>query len=157
ANPADSVRANTPGASASVRPPRALTSQPLAAARLAGSWLRFALGCWAGGAALVLIWLVVGQLRLRQLRRHWVPLGTPEWQGMLRNTCRALGLRRAVTLLQGDESAMPATWGWRRPVILLPTSVANWPPERRRIVLLHELAHVKRWDCLTQTVARLVC
>ena len=68
-----------------------------------------------------------------------------------------LRLRRPVRLLQSADNPMPLTWGWWRPVVLLPADAANWPSERRRIVLLHELAHAKRWDCLTQTVARMVC
>jgi biopolymer transport protein ExbD len=68
-----------------------------------------------------------------------------------------LRLRRAVRLLQSSDNPMPLTWGWWRPVILLPAEATNWPTERRGVVLLHELAHAKRWDCLTQTVAQTVC
>ncbi|HYL94564.1 MAG TPA: M56 family metallopeptidase, partial [Terriglobales bacterium] len=153
---ADAFRAGTPEPSASLHSARARSSQPFAA-RLAGGWLTFALNCWAGGAAQGLIWLAAGQLRLRQLARHSMPVDTPEWQSLLRTTCQALRLRRPVTLLQGDENVMPVTWGWRRPIILLPTEAAGWTLERRRLVLLHELAHVKRFDYLTQTVARVVC
>ncbi len=45
------------------------------------------------------------------------------------------------------------TCGAWHPVLLLPDAAENWPLERRRVVLLHELAHIKRLDWLTQTLA----
>jgi biopolymer transport protein ExbD len=82
---------------------------------------------------------------------------TADWALLLQETRDRLRLRRPVRLLQSSDNPMPLTWGWWRPVVLLPADAANWPTDRRRIVLLHELAHAKRWDCLTQTIARLVC
>jgi hypothetical protein len=42
-------------------------------------------------------------------------------------------------------------------VLLVPAEANAWPDERRRLVLLHELAHVRRWDWLTQLLAHVAC
>ena len=52
---------------------------------------------------------------------------------------------------------MPMTWGWLRPVVLLPADSATWSDDRRRSVLLHELAHVRRRDWLADSIARAAC
>ena len=49
------------------------------------------------------------------------------------------------------------TWGWLRPVILLPLGADQWPPDRLRAVLLHELAHIARADWPAQMASHLAC
>ena len=127
------------------------------AAQFSANWLAVGFAAWLAGAALVLISVTVGQFRLRQFSRNAQPLGDADWTRMLAEARETLRLRRAVTLLQSPDDVVPLTWGWWRPVILLPAEAARWPAERRRIVLLHELAHVKRCDCLTQLATQIVC
>src|SRR5215472_15923188 len=43
------------------------------------------------------------------------------------------------------------------PTIVLPQSAESWSDDRRRAVLFHELAHVKRHDLLGHTLGRLAC
>jgi hypothetical protein len=50
---------------------------------------------------------------------------------------------------------VPMTWGFLRPTVLVPVSWRDWSDDRRRCVLLHELAHVKRLDVLFQLLGRL--
>ena len=52
---------------------------------------------------------------------------------------------------------MPMAWGIFRASVLMPADADTWPAHRLRVVLLHELAHVKRRDCLTHVVAQIVC
>jgi hypothetical protein len=98
-----------------------------------------------------------GQFYRRKFSGTAQPLQSPEWTRLLNDARETLHLRSAVTLLQSPDNVMPMTWGWWRPVVLLPAEAAQWPDERRRVVLLHELAHVKRRDYLTQIAAQLVC
>jgi beta-lactamase regulating signal transducer with metallopeptidase domain len=119
-----------------------------------GTWL---MAGWLAGAALVLSGLVVGRRRVARLAARASPVTADDWRDLLATLTSALRLRRPVTLLTVPGPAMPMTWGTRRPVVLLPAEVSTWPAERRRDVLLHELAHVQRHDCLTQLLALVAC
>ena len=112
---------------------------------------------WAAGAAVVLARLALGLRAARRLARHAEVVEDPAWTGLLERLGRAMEIDRPVALLRSDEAAMPLTWGALRPAILLPAEADAWPEERRRVVLLHELAHVARRDCLVQTLAAVCC
>jgi beta-lactamase regulating signal transducer with metallopeptidase domain/tetratricopeptide (TPR) repeat protein len=132
-------------------------SSPPIAARFSGNWLVLAVTVWLVGTALGLVSMLAGQFQLSRLARNGRFLQDVDWKFLVSEACERLRLHRPVRLLQSVDNLMPITWGWWRPVVLLPAEAARWPAERRRVVLLHELAHAKRWDCLTQTIARIVC
>lgn len=145
-------------APAEAAPARALlpgVEAPSASAAPLG-WREWAALAWGIGAALVLLRLVAGQLGLRQLRRRARPTD-PSFRWLARELAAGLGLSRSVEMLRSRGATMPMTWGVVRPTVLLPAEADGWPLERRRAVLLHELAHVKRLDCLTQTLAVVCC
>jgi beta-lactamase regulating signal transducer with metallopeptidase domain len=126
-------------------------------AHMSRSWLAIGFGVWALGALAMLLYPVVGRFQLLRMEANAEVLATSEWAALLTEASQMLNLRRRVVLLQSRASVMPLTWGWLEPKVLMPAEAEQWPAERRRIVLLHELAHVKRRDCLTQSLTRMVC
>jgi len=130
---------------------------PLDRAPASLNWPRLAAATWAAGALLVLARLLIGMVRVRWLARRARPVQQPEWLDLLEESARRLEIAAAVRLLESREVALPMTWGLRRPVVLLPGDAGEWQPERRRVVLLHELAHIERRDCLTQILAQAAC
>jgi beta-lactamase regulating signal transducer with metallopeptidase domain len=110
---------------------------------------------WIAGVLLVLARLAFGTARVWWIARRATP--SPVWAPLGRDLAWMLGIDRQVTFLSGDEDAMPMAWGLVRARVLLPAEADDWPLERQRVVLLHELAHVKRRDCLTQMLAHIAC
>ena len=124
-------------------PARLSVSGPTA--RAVPSWRLFAptwswlWAAWIAGAATVLSGPMAGRIALRRWVRAAQPIVGDDWTALLTELSLTLGLRRRVALLQSDHGAVPMTWGWIRPVVLLPAEAAFWSIDRRRDVLLHEL------------------
>ncbi len=114
-------------------------------------------GVWLLGALLVLANLLVGKARIRWLARDAERLRDGPWEDLRERVAERLGLEREVVLLRGVRPLVPMTWGIVRPRVLLPETADAWPDACRENVLLHELAHVKRRDCLVQLLVRLAC
>ena len=111
---------------------------------------------WAVGAAALAAWVLAGVRNTRRFAADATAVSSPEWLDPLRDVVAQLGIRRPVRLLQSDRAVTPMTWGWLRPVVVVPAA-SGWSPERRAVVLRHELAHVSRGDVVTQLLARGVC
>ncbi len=109
---------------------------------------------WGVGCLMSLVPLIVGVVRSRLLLRG---ARLSSEGNLLQELCGKLGLWRTVRLYESNTEVVPMTWGVFRPLILLPASHQEWSPERRRIVLLHELAHVQRFDLPLQILARMAC
>ncbi|HEU0055400.1 MAG TPA: M56 family metallopeptidase, partial [Longimicrobium sp.] len=146
--------AATPSPSRSATPtPRPAVTAVAGDERPGIAWTMILPLAWAMGALAVLGSLLIGMARLAFAGRGHRPLT----DGRILETAARSGVRRRVTLLVGAEDAMPLTWGVLRPRILLPAGAERWTRERLEAVLLHELAHVRRLDCLWQVMAEAAC
>ncbi len=112
---------------------------------------------WAVGVVICLTPLVLGRLSLWRLKRSARPIKTGPLAELLAKTSGQLGLKRPVTLLSSEHRPMPMIWGIFRSKLLLPSEADEWSLQRQRVVLLHELAHAARWDCLAKFVAHIAC
>ena len=108
---------------------------------------------WLVGAVASAGVLLVGLARLRWLRASASRVKDGPWHRLCADLAGSCGLGRGVDLLLGPRPGLVATWGWRRPVVMLPVSASEWPAERMHVVLLHELAHVRRGDWVLQMSA----
>ncbi len=115
------------------------------------------LGVWMMGCFVVLVRCIIGHRRIRRVINGADPLTLPAWSSILESASIDLGFTGDVDLLVSHELSAPVTSGFVRPVIILPAECASWNDERRRIVLIHELAHIARLDYVAQLVGTIAC
>ncbi len=113
---------------------------------------------WVGALTLLLpvAWLLgflaltlrigLGLLGVRRVGRQADTNVPVAWTAALEWARDKLEVRRSVRLVRSDRVAVPVTWGLLRPVVALPTGAGDWDSVRLQQALLHEMAHVKRFD-----------
>jgi beta-lactamase regulating signal transducer with metallopeptidase domain len=160
---AGTVETSTPASNAVVRTEAAAisaaetfpTAPPRTATEPARSWTlsQIAVAVWIGGAAIGLLVMLFGALRLAWVAIRSEPLKDRRWIEMAERVRQSLGFRRPVRLLQNQSTHFLGTWGILVPRVLLPSSANQWSDDRAWMVLGHELAHIKRHDWVVQVLA----
>jgi beta-lactamase regulating signal transducer with metallopeptidase domain len=111
---------------------------------------------WIGGTLVACAALVLGLVRLSWIRSGARRLDDGMWPTLAREIAQGNGIRRPITLLQSDHPSLLFTWGFLRPIVVLPRDASDWSLERAHIVLCHELAHVRRGDWLALLTAEVL-
>lgn len=81
-------------------------------------------------------------------------------EGPLVDACRRLKksiqVTRQVAVSVNDRLVAPILIGVFRSTIVLPAAAMGWTEDQLEMVLLHELAHVRRWDNLVNLMQRVI-
>jgi HEAT repeat protein/beta-lactamase regulating signal transducer with metallopeptidase domain len=151
------VRRDATAPAPAITAPSTAESSNTAASASPIAWTSVLLTIWAIGAGLVLARLLVGLAAVRWMsgRTTWV-IDAP-WLPLAVELASDLGISHRLRFRESARATMPMACGVVKPIVLMPADANRWPLERLRIVLLHELAHVKRRDCLTHVVVQLAC
>ncbi len=105
---------------------------------------------WIAGVGASLFVLLVGLFRLAWMASRASRITDGPWAYAAGDIARGYGLNRP------PHPTLLGTWGFTRAKVLLPADAPQWPADRIRIVLGHELAHVRRRDWIVQVAAELL-
>ena len=113
---------------------------------LADHWLALVAALYVIGVAGMAVRIALGFAAVRSYRRNSHPV-TDRRLGELADVVLAqLGCVKGIELRETTRLSTPATIGWLRPIVLLPSDWRNWTDDERQAVLAHEIEHVRRND-----------
>lgn len=122
-----------------------------------GTWAYYFFGAWAVIACVGLMRVGAGLWQIRKLRRSAVPLEDHELQRQFQRAVSEFTSRRTVEIRVSDKINIPTAIGFLRPMVLVPRwAVAELALSDLNAVVLHEAAHLRRWDDWSNLLQRIV-
>lgn len=122
-------------------------------------WAVAFLAIWIFVACLALARVAAGLWQLRQIRRTAREISPADLDPTLRNAMDQARITagRKVALLISETARVPAAIGFRRPAIVLPAwSLREMSADELAPILIHEMAHLRRWDDWTNLLQKSV-
>lgn len=128
---------------------------PLITLPAPGQWLLWALAAWLAIGLALLARLGWSYGSLRRLKHNARPL-PDQIEAEFEELLKACPGWRYVRIRASSEIGVPVAAGLFNPVILIPESLPEQLSEGEfRQVLVHELAHIRRWDDWTNLAQKL--
>ena len=122
-----------------------------------GSWALYAVGAWAAIAAWSLLGVARSLWHLYILRKSCLPVDPAALDHRLQETLARNRAKRPVRLCTSDLVRVPTAIGFMKPVIVVPGWVMQeLSADELNQILLHELAHLRRWDDWTNLAQKVV-
>ena len=122
-------------------------------------WSPWWAALWLLGCMVHALQVAQGLRYTHRLRVQAQPL-SGKWERQFNELKQRLGMTKSVAFLASCQATVPLTFGWLKPVVLLPASVLmQLSPGQVEMIVLHELAHIRRHDylwSLCQSVAEVV-
>jgi TonB family protein len=116
------------------------------------NWRIILLVVWCAGTLVSLGQMLAALAAMQRIRRDAHPLAISNFASL----AACLDINSPLELFESPRGNMLVNFGLRRQAIFLPSDVLEGDKERSRLVILHELAHVKRHDATTHVLARAV-
>lgn len=116
------------------------------------NWVRI---IWLVGASFMLLLLLLEFFALGLLRKTKGNI-PKRWQVLLAQSKQHYNIKKAVNLIFSEKAKTVFTYGYFRPIIVLPRLAETWSDKQIKAVLLHELAHIKRNDFIYNLVIQFV-
>lgn len=111
---------------------------------------------WIVGSPLTLLCLAFGLIGAERFRRQARIISAGSIVDQCAQLAPRIGLNGHILIGFSERISSPILIGILKPLILLPiTAETGWTPAQLEMVLLHELAHVRRWDNLVNLLQRL--
>jgi beta-lactamase regulating signal transducer with metallopeptidase domain len=134
-----------------------------------GPWGTFLFLFWILAACAAMLRLTAGLWRLQRLRRSCIPIDpmeldpstqmrVAEFSSSFSSTVySSFSFSRSVILATSDNVSVPSALGFFAPMIVIPSwALRELSPEELNVILLHELAHLRRWDDWTNLLQKVV-
>jgi beta-lactamase regulating signal transducer with metallopeptidase domain/predicted nucleic acid-binding Zn-ribbon protein len=109
---------------------------------------------WLVGTLVSVLAVMIALARVSRLARRATVVADAAWLSVAEETAARVGAR-TPRLLHSVEIASPMAGGFWRPTVFLPSSFTAWTPERRDVVLAHEIVHLAAQDPVRHLIARL--
>jgi beta-lactamase regulating signal transducer with metallopeptidase domain len=127
---------------------KALTANVSSASfRLSNSTALYLFTLWAAISTFLIFRLCISLWQVRRLRQNSTELDPATLDPALRGILRQFQSPRRIKLCVSDRVRVPAAVGIFRPAVVVPEwALRELSTEELKVVLLHELAHLQRWD-----------
>lgn len=96
---------------------------------------------------------ILNLLSLSAYRKNSLPLQNRNWNRELNKLLSKINIDKAVQLRHSANVLGVCTFGFLKPVVLIPTAIiTSIPPDEIKHILAHELTHIKRNDFLINLI-----